>query len=391
MPIKNRFAELLPEIVGWRHDFHENPEIMYEVHRTAARVAELCRAFGCDEVVPGIGQTGVVAVIRGRMQSSNRVVGLRADMDALPITEVTGMPYASKTPGAMHACGHDGHTAILLGSAKYLAETRNFDGTVALIFQPAEEGGAGGKAMVDDGMMERFGITEVYGLHNAPGLPVGQFAIRPGPLMASADEFRITVTGKGGHAAEPHRTVDTTLVACHIVVALQSVVSRNIDPLANVVLTVGTFQTDSRASNVIAHQVVMQGTVRTLDPEARDLAETRVIAVARATAEAFGAVAEVDYQRGYPVTVNAPENTTYAADAAEAVAGSVERDVKPIMPAEDFSYMLEARPGAYIFLGNGDSASCHHPAYDFNDEAIPAGCSFFATLVERRMPLPTTR
>jgi hippurate hydrolase len=391
MPIKNRFAELLPEIVGWRHDFHENPEIMYEVQRTAARVAELCRAFGCDEVVTGIGQTGVVALIRGRMQSSNRVVGLRADMDALPITEVTGMPYASKTPGAMHACGHDGHTAILLGSAKYLAETRNFDGTVALIFQPAEEGGAGGKAMVDDGMMERFGITEVYGLHNAPGLPVGQFAIRPGPLMASADEFRITVTGKGGHAAEPHRAVDTTLVACHIVVALQSVVSRNIDPLANVVLTVGTFQTDSRASNVIAHQVVMQGTVRTLDPEARDLAETRVIAVARATAEAFGAVAEVDYQRGYPVTVNAPENTTYAADAAEAVAGSVERDVKPIMPAEDFSYMLEARPGAYIFLGNGDSASCHHPAYDFNDEAIPAGCSFFATLVERRMPLPTTR
>ena len=391
MPIKNRFAELLPEIVGWRHDFHENPEIMYEVHRTAARVAELCRTFGCDEVVTGIGRTGVVALIRGRGHSSNRVVGLRADMDALPIDEVTGLPYASKTPGAMHACGHDGHTAILLGTAKYLAETRNFDGTVALIFQPAEEGGAGGKAMVDDGMMDRFGISEVYGLHNAPGIPVGQFAIRPGPLMASADEFRITVTGKGGHAAEPHRAVDTTLVACHIVVALQSVVSRNIDPLANVVLTVGTFQTDSRASNVIAHQVVMQGTVRTLDAQARDLAEGRVTAIAHATAEAFGAVAEVDYQRGYPVTVNAPENTIYAADAAEAVAGRVERDVKPIMPAEDFSYMLEARPGAYIFLGNGDSASCHHPAYDFNDEAIPAGCSFFATLVERRLPLTSDK
>ena len=391
MPIKNRFAELLPEIVGWRHDFHENPEIMYEVHRTAARVAELCRTFGCDEVVTGIGRTGVVALIRGRGHSSNRVVGLRADMDALPIDEVTGLPYASKTPGAMHACGHDGHTAILLGTAKYLAETRNFDGTVALIFQPAEEGGAGGKAMVDDGMMDRFGISEVYGLHNAPGIPVGQFAIRPGPLMASADEFRMTVTGKGGHAAEPHRAVDTTLVACHIVVALQSVVSRNIDPLANVVLTVGTFQTDSRASNVIAHQVVMQGTVRTLDAQARDLAEGRVMAIAHATAEAFGAVAEVDYQRGYPVTVNAPENTIYAADAAEAVAGRVERDVKPIMPAEDFSYMLEARPGAYIFLGNGDSASCHHPAYDFNDEAIPAGCSFFATLVERRLPLTSDR
>lgn len=391
MPIKNRFAELLPEIVGWRHDFHENPEIMYEVHRTAARVAELCRTFGCDEVVTGIGRTGVVALIRGRGHSSNRVVGLRADMDALPIDEVTGLPYASKTPGAMHACGHDGHTAILLGTAKYLAETRNFDGTVALIFQPAEEGGAGGKAMVDDGMMDRFGISEVYGLHNAPGIPVGQFAIRPGPLMASADEFRITVTGRGGHAAEPHRAVDTTLVACHIVVALQSVVSRNIDPLANVVLTVGTFQTDSRASNVIAHQVVMQGTVRTLDAQARDLAEGRVTAIAHATAEAFGAVAEVDYQRGYPVTVNAPENTIYAADAAEAVAGRVERDVKPIMPAEDFSYMLEARPGAYIFLGNGDSASCHHPAYDFNDEAIPAGCSFFATLVERRLPLTSDK
>jgi amidohydrolase len=390
MPVKNRFAELLPEIVGWRHDFHAHPEIMYEVHRTAARVADLCQSFGCDEVVTGIGQTGVVALIRGRSQASGRVVGLRADMDALPIDEITGAAYASKTPGKMHACGHDGHTAILLGAAKYLAETRNFDGTVALIFQPAEEGGAGGKAMVDDGMMERFGIDEVYGLHNAPGLPVGQFAIRPGPLMASADEFCITVTGRGGHAAEPHRAVDTTLVACHIVVALQSVVSRNMDPLSNVVLTVGTFQTDSRASNVIAHQVVMQGTVRTLDPQARDLAEVRVGAIARATAEAFGAVAVVDYQRGYPVTVNAPDNTTYAADAAEEVSGRVERDTKPIMPAEDFSFMLEARPGAYIFLGNGDSAACHHPAYDFNDEAIPAGCSFFATLVERRMPLPTT-
>ena len=387
MPVKNRFAELLPEITAWRRDFHEHPELMYEVHRTAGRVAELCRSFGCDEVVEGIGRTGVVAVIRGKSRASGRVVGLRADMDALPIEEITGVPHASKVPGKMHACGHDGHTAMLLGAAKYLAETRNFDGTLVLIFQPAEEGGAGALAMVDDGLMDRFGIQEVYGLHNAPGLPVGQFAIRPGPLMASSDEFTITITGKGGHAAEPHRAVDTTLVGCHVVVALQSVVARNIDPLSNVVVTVGTFQTDSRASNVIAHEVVLQGTVRTLDPEARDLAEARVTAIARTTAEAFGAVARVDYLRGYPVTFNHAENTEYAARAAGDVAGKVARDIKPIMPAEDFSYMLEARPGAYIFLGNGDTAQCHHPAYDFNDEAIPAGCSFFATLAEQRMPL----
>ena len=390
MAVRNRFAELLPEITGWRHDFHENPEILYEVHRTAARVAELCESFGCDAVVSGIGRTGVVALIHGKTNTSGRVIGLRADMDALPIREITGAAYASKVAGKMHACGHDGHTSILLGAAKYLAETRNFDGSVALIFQPAEEGGAGAKAMIDDGLMERFGISEVYGLHNAPGLPVGQFAIRSGPLMASADEFTIRLTGKGGHAAEPHRSIDTTLVGCHIVVALQSVVSRNIDPLDSVVVTVGTFQTDSSASNVIANTVVMEGTVRTLDNAARDLAEERVRAIVTSTATAFGAQVQIDYQRGYPVTVNAAQNTEYAAQAAAEVAGGVQRDIKPIMPAEDFSYMLEARPGAYIFLGNGDSAMCHHPAYDFNDEAIPAGCSFFVTLVEQRLPLDLT-
>ncbi|MEO5620268.1 MAG: M20 aminoacylase family protein [Cypionkella sp.] len=387
MPVRNRFAELLPEITGWRHDFHQHPELMYDVHRTAARVAELCESFGCDEIVTGIGRTGLVALIHGKTNTSGRVIGLRADMDALPIEEITGAAYASTVPGKMHACGHDGHTSILLGVAKYLAETRNFDGTVALIFQPAEEGGAGGKAMVDDGMMDRFNIQEVYGLHNAPGMPVGQFALRPGPLMAAADEFHIKVTGKGGHAAEPHMAIDTTLVACHIVVALQSVVSRNIDPLDSVVVTVGSFKTDSNASNVIANTVVMEGTVRTLAKGARDLAEKRICAIVKSTAEAFGAKVEIDYKRGYPVTVNTPENAEFAAQAAEEVAGSVARDIAPIMPAEDFSYMLEARPGAYIFLGNGDSAMCHHPAYDFNDEAIPAGCSFFVTLVERRLPL----
>ncbi|MFM1861531.1 MAG: hypothetical protein RLZ26_53 [Pseudomonadota bacterium] len=386
MPIKNRFAELHTEITGWRHDFHRNPEILYEVHRTAARVAELLRQFGCDDVVEGIGRTGVVGVIKGRSTASGKVVGLRADMDALPITEATGLAHASTIPGRMHACGHDGHTAMLLGAAKYLCETRNFDGTAVVIFQPAEEGGAGGREMVRDGLMERFGIDEVYGLHNAPGMPVGQFAIRPGPIMASADEFEITVTGKGGHAAEPHFCIDTTLAAAQIVVSLHSMVARNVDPLHRVVLTVGTFSTDSAASNIIAHQARLCGTVRTLDPVNRDLAEARVRQIAEHTAMAFGAHAEVNYERGYPVTVNSPEHAAHAAAVARAVSGRCDDDTPPIMPAEDFSYMLEARPGAYIFLGNGDSASCHHPAYEFDDGAIPFGASWFAGLVETRLP-----
>jgi hippurate hydrolase len=387
MPPRNRFAELLPEITGWRRDLHEHPELAFDVHRTAARVAELCREFGCDEVVIGIGKTGVVALIRGRRSGSGRVVGLRADMDALPILEQTGAAHASKTPGKMHACGHDGHTAILLGAAKHLAETRAFDGTVALIFQPAEEVGGGGLAMIADGVMERFGINEVYGLHSSPGLPVGEFALCPGPMMASSDDFTITVTGKGGHAALPHRAIDTTLVACHIVVALQSIASRNIDPMESVVVTVGTFTTDSNAPNVIAHNVVMTGTVRTLAESARDLAEARVAEIARATAEAYGARAEVAYRRTCPVTVNSVAETEFAALAAETVAGQVNRHRRPTMGSEDFSFMLQARPGAFVFLGNGASAGLHHPAYDFNDEAIPAGCSFFVTLIEQRLPL----
>ena len=389
MPVRNRFAELLPEITAWRRDIHAHPELMFDCHRTAAKVAGLLRDFGCDEVVEGIGRTGVVGIIRGRSQDSGRVVGLRADMDALPITEITGLPHASTVPGKMHACGHDGHTAVLLGAAKYLAETRNFDGTVAVVFQPAEEGEAGALAMIQDGLMDRFAIDEIYGLHNAPGLPVGSFATRPGPLQASADEFRIVVTGRGGHAAEPHRAVDTTLAACQIVVSLQSIVARNIDPLHSVVVTVGTFRTDCGASNIIAHRAEMAGTVRCLDAAMRDLAEARVKAVAESTAAAFGAVAEVIYERGYPVTVNAPENTAHAIAAASAVVGPdrVDGATPPIMPAEDFSYMLEARPGAYVFLGNGDSAQCHHPAYEFDDSAIPVGCSYFVTLVEQRLPL----
>lgn len=386
MPIKNRFAELLPEITGWRHDFHRHPELMYDVERTAGLVAERLRGFGCDEVTEGVGRTGVVGVIRGRTNRSGRVIGLRADMDALPIEEATGLPYASEVPGAMHACGHDGHTSILLGAAKYLAETRNFDGTVVLLFQPAEEGGAGGKAMVDDGVMDRWAIDEVYGLHNAPGVPVGAFAIRPGPLMASSDEFDITVTGQGGHAAEPHAAIDTTLVAAQIVVSLNTIVARAIDPLKRVVLTVGTFRTDSSASNIIAHTAHLQGTVRTLDPECRAAMEDRVRRIAEDTASAFGARAEVTWTPGYPVTVNSGAETAHAVAAARAVSDRVEDDADPIMPSEDFAYMLEARPGAYIFLGNGDSEMCHHPGYVFDDEAMPYGCSFFAELIERRLP-----
>ncbi len=386
MPPKNRFAELLPEITAWRRDFHENPELLFEVHRTAGKVADLCRGFGCDEVVEGIGRTGVVAVIKGKSDSKGRVIGLRADMDALPIIEQTGVAYASKTPGKMHACGHDGHTAMLLGAAKYLAETRNFDGTVVCIFQPAEEGGGGGKVMVEDGLITRWNIDEVYGMHNMPGIPVGHFAIRPGAMMAAADQFEIVVTGKGGHAAKPHDCVDSTVVAAHIVVAIQTIASRTVDPLKQVVVSVCTVATDSTAHNVIPQVVTMRGTVRTMDAKVQDLVEQRLTEIVEGTAKALGAKAELRYQRGYPVTVNAEQNTGFAADVARAVSGQVDTDTAPLMGAEDFSYMLNERPGAYIFLGNGDTAMVHHPAYNFDDNAIPFGASWYAGMAEARMP-----
>ncbi|MBL4927229.1 M20 aminoacylase family protein [Fuscibacter oryzae] len=386
MPVKNRFAELLPEITAWRRDFHEHPELLFDVHRTAGKVADLCRSFGCDEVVEGIGRTGVVAVIRGKTDTAGKVVGLRADMDALPIIEQTGVAYASKTPGKMHACGHDGHTAMLLGAAKYLAETRNFDGTVVCIFQPAEEGGGGGKEMVQDGMMDRWNIQEVYGMHNMPGIPLGHFAIRPGAIMAAADQFEIVVTGKGGHAAKPHECVDTTVVAAHIIVALQTIASRNVDPLKQVVVSVCTVATDSTAHNVIPQVVKMKGTCRTMDFGVQDFVEQRIAEIATGTALALGARAEVHYSRGYPVTVNTPENTEHAVQVAQAVSGHVDADTPALMGAEDFSFMLLERPGAYIFLGNGDTAMVHHPAYNFDDNAIPFGSSWYAGMAEARMP-----
>ncbi|KUF11513.1 M20 aminoacylase family protein [Pseudoponticoccus marisrubri] len=386
MPVKNRFAELQDEITAWRRDIHENPEILFETHRTSALVAEKLRAFGCDEVVEGIGRTGVVGVIKGRETGSGKVVGLRADMDALPINEATGLDYASKTPGAMHACGHDGHTAMLLGAAKYLSETRNFDGTVVVIFQPAEEGGGGGKVMCDDGMMERWGIHEVYGMHNWPGLPVGSFAIRPGAFFAATDELQITIKGKGGHAAKPQETVDPTLCAAQIVTALQTIVSRNADPVSQIVVSVTSFETSSHAFNVIPAHVTLRGTVRTLAPENRDLAEERVTALCENIARGFGASAEVVYKRNYPVMVNHEDQTDFAADVARSVAGEC-ADAPLVMGGEDFAYMLEERPGAYILVGNGDTARVHHPEYNFNDEAIPAGCSWWAGIAEQRMPL----
>jgi len=386
MPVKNRFADLLPEITAWRHDFHEHPELLFDVQRTAGKVADLLRSFGCDEVVEGIGRTGVVGVIHGKTDTAGRVVGLRADMDALPIIEATGVDYASKTHGKMHACGHDGHTAMLLGAAKYLSETRNFDGRVVLIFQPAEEGGGGGREMVQDGMIDRWGIQEVYGMHNMPGIPVGHFAIRPGAMMAAADQFDIVVTGKGGHAAKPHECIDTTVVAAHIVVALQTIASRGVDPLKQVVVSVCTVATDSTAHNVIPQVVKMRGTARTMDPAVQDFVERRIAEIAGGTAQALGAVAEVTYQRGYPVTVNAEENTIFAADVARSISGHVDTNTPPLMGAEDFSFLLKERPGAYIFLGNGDTAMVHHPAYNFDDNAIPFGSSWYAGMAEARMP-----
>jgi len=388
MPHINRFADLHAEITEWRRDLHENPELLFDTERTSGIVEDKLKAFGCDTIKTGIGRTGVVGVIKGKTNKSGKVIGLRADMDALPIFEATGLDYKSKVAGKMHACGHDGHTAMLLGAAQYLAETRNFDGTAVVIFQPAEEGGGGGREMCADGMMDEFGIQEVYGMHNMPGFPVGEFAIRPGAFFAAADQFTIDIEGKGGHAAKPHEAVDTTLIGAHIVTSLQSITARNADPLKALVVSVTSFQTESDAYNVIPQHVRLKGTVRTMDKGVQDMAEDKIALMARNTADAFGGTAKVDYQRGYPVMVNSEDQTAFAIEVAEKVAGKgkVLPDAPQIMGAEDFSYMLEERPGAYILVGNGDTPMCHHPEYNFDDEAIPAGCSYWATLVETAMP-----
>jgi len=388
MPIINRVADLQPDIQAWRRDIHQHPELLYDVHRTAAIVADRLREFGCDEVATGLGRTGVVGVIKGRKPKGNgdiKVIGLRADMDALPIEEETNLAYASKTPGKMHACGHDGHTAMLLGAARYLAETRNFAGDAVVIFQPAEEGGAGAKAMINDGLMDRFDIEQVYGMHNVPGIPIGSFAIRPGPVMAATDAIDIRIEGLGGHAARPHKCLDSVLVGAQLITALQSIVSRTIDPLDSVVISMCEFHAGN-ARNVIPQTAELRGTVRTLTAEARELVEKRVREVVSGVAQMTGAKIDLVYEAGYPVTVNHPLQTDVATNVAKEIAGDANvHQMPPMMGAEDFSYMLEARPGAFIFCGNGNSAGLHHPAYNFNDEAIVFGTSYWIKLVENTL------
>ncbi|HEY4192758.1 MAG TPA: M20 aminoacylase family protein [Mesorhizobium sp.] len=382
MPILNRAAEMQEEVSGWRRHLHQTPELNFDVFQTAAFVTEKLKEFGCDEVVTGLGRTGVVGIIRGRL-GAGETIGLRADMDALPINEITGKLYASTVPNKMHACGHDGHTAMLLGGAKYLAETRNFAGSVAVIFQPAEEGGGGGNEMVKDGMMDRFGISKVFGMHNMPTLPVGCFAIRPGPIMAATAEFTITVKGRGGHAAMPNGTIDPIVITSHLVTALQTIASRNADPVEALVVSVTKFHAGD-AYNVIPEKAEIAGTVRTLKKEMAAMAEQRMRAICAGIATTFNAEIEIDYDANYPVTFNHAEETVFAGDVAAAVAGDAKviRAMPPVMGGEDFSYMLEARPGAFIFIGNGDTAGLHHPAYDFNDEAIPHGISYWVKIAE---------
>jgi hippurate hydrolase len=388
MPVINRVADLQPDIQAWRRDIHAHPELLYEVHRTAAFVADRLREFGCDEVATGLGRTGVVGVIKGRKPAAGadvKVIGLRADMDALPIEEDTNLAYASRTPGKMHACGHDGHTAMLLGAARYLAETRNFAGDAVVIFQPAEEGGAGAAAMIKDGLMDRFAIDQVYGMHNGPGIPVGSFALRPGPIMAATDNIDIRIEGFGGHAARPHKCIDSVLVGAQLIAALQSIVSRSVDPLESAVISMCEFHAGN-ARNVIPQTAELKGTVRTLKADVRQLVEKRTREVVAGVAQITGAKIDLSYERGYPVTVNHVAQTDIAAQVAKEVAGDANvREMAPMMGAEDFAYMLEARPGAFIFCGNGDSAGLHHPAYNFNDDAIVYGTSYWIKLVENTL------
>lgn len=385
MPLLNRASELQSEATEWRRHLHANPEILYDVENTAAFVEAKLRDFGVDEIATGLGRTGVVGIIRGS-GGEGRTIGLRADMDALPLDEITGKPWASTIPGRMHACGHDGHTAMLLGAAKYLAETRNFTGQVAVVFQPAEEGGRGALAMVEDGMMERFGIQEIYGMHNMPGKPVGTFAIRKGGIMAAPDKFQLKLTGVGGHAAEPHNTADTIVIGAQIVGALQTIAARNANPLRSVVVSVTQFHAGT-THNIIPEEAFISGTVRSLDEGVRDLAERRIGEIATGIAAAHGATIEYEYERACPVTVNHPAETDYAARAAIDVVGpdNVDTEVDPSMAGEDFAFMLQSRPGAYIMIGNGETAGLHNPAYDFNDEAIAAGISYWVRLTEQRL------
>ena len=384
MPVINRIADFADDMTAWRRHLHAHPELRFACHDTATFVVEKLREFGVDEVHEGIATSGVVALIEG--SGPGPTIGLRADMDALPMEEVTGLDYASTMPGKMHACGHDGHTTMLLGAARYLAETRNFAGRVALIFQPAEENGGGAGVMVEEGVLERFDIQEIYALHNAPGTPVGAFYTTPGPIMAAVDTFDIHIKGRGGHGAMPHETADPIVAAVGIVNAIQTIVSRNNYAADDLVVSVTQIHTGS-ADNIAPELAYINGTVRTFDRAVQGMVMARLEAIVQGQAAAYGGEADLTYEVGYPATVNDPGRTAFAAEVAREVSADVVDDAGPEMGAEDFAYMLEKRPGAYLFVGNGETAGLHHPAYDFDDTAAPAGASFFARLVERALPV----
>ncbi|KUF11964.1 M20 aminoacylase family protein [Pseudoponticoccus marisrubri] len=386
MPLINSIAAMSDELTAWRRQLHQVPELGLDCFRTAGFVEERLRSFGITEIHTGLARSGLVAIIEGR--GPGRTIGLRADMDALPMEDLSGTDHASQVPGMAHACGHDGHTTMLLGAARYLAETRNFSGRVALIFQPAEENEGGGRIMVEEGMMERFEIAEVYGLHNSPGAPEGHLLTNPGALLAGVDEFTIRIQGKGGHGAVPAQARDPVVAAASIVMALQTIVSRNVDALERVVVSVTQIHTGT-AMNIVPDSAVINGTVRYFDKDVQAVVIARMEEIATFQAQSFGMSATLDYDKGYPPTINHPAQAAFAAAVAREVVGAerVEDDCPPIMPGEDFAYMLEARPGAYLFLGQGDTPMCHHPAYDFNDRIAPIGASFFARLVETALPV----
>ncbi len=394
--MKNDALEMLrlfhAELIHIRRDIHANPELGFEETRTSQLVADKLGEWGI-EVHRGLAKTGVVGVIKGKKDSGGRAIGLRADMDCLPMHETGEVPHKSKVAGRMHACGHDGHTTMLLGAARYLAQTRDFDGTVNLIFQPAEEGGGGGRVMVEEGLFKKFPMDAVYALHNWPGLPAGKMAVRPGAMMAATDEIKIKVRGRGGHAALPHLAADPVVATAHIITALQTIASRNANPIDALVVSVCSMQTSQvGAFNVIPGHVELIGTVRTFSAQMRELAEKRIKEVATSVAQGLGASAEVEYRRGYPATVNTEKEALFAAQVGEKVfgKGNVVTDGEPTMGGEDFSYMLQAKPGAYVFLGQGGpQGGCflHNPTYDFNDEVIPLGAGYLAALAEESLPL----
>jgi len=390
-----RLRALHPELTAFRRDQHRHPELVFDERYTAERVTQALRLCGVDEVHSGIGKTGVVAVIKGQRTQSGKVIGLRADMDALPMHEHNTFDWASVTPGLMHGCGHDGHTAMLVGAARYLAETRAFDGTAVLIFQPGEEGYAGAQAMIDDGLFERFPVQAVYAMHNWPALPAGSIGLNPGPMMAAADRICIDITGQGGHGAHPYQTIDPVLVAGHIITAVQSIVSRNVKPVDSAVISLCALQAgDVGAMSVIPGSAKLVGTVRTFKPEVQALVQQRLQTLCSAIAQGFGASASVSYERIYPATVNTAPEAQFAGDVAAALVGETQvvRHLEPSMGAEDFSFMLRVKPGAYLRLGQGmahGDSGCHlhNPHYDFNDQVLPLGAALHASLVEKGMPL----